>query len=137
MVKNVPEVFEIPPEEWAEMEHAHNWAWHPLVPVIRPVDDPEALAKWEASVVPQNRKRVRDFLFSEFGDICPICETAIPQDREQGWADSAEVDHLIPTANGGPDTWGNVRLAHRHCNQRRNDLPLGELEPAMMRESAC
>ena len=28
----------------------------------------------------------------------------------------ATVDHLIPIAKDGTHTWGNVALAHRHCN---------------------
>ncbi|MCC3277520.1 HNH endonuclease [Arthrobacter sp. zg-Y20] len=35
-----------------------------------------------------------------------------------GRPDSAEVDHIIPHAQGGPDTIENTRVICRQCNQR-------------------
>ena len=29
------------------------------------------------------------------------------------------VDHVIPLAIGGADTWANVKLAHRSCNSKK------------------
>lgn len=31
------------------------------------------------------------------------------------------VDHIVAHANGGTDTWDNVQLAHRICNDRKRD----------------
>lgn len=33
--------------------------------------------------------------------------------------DAATVDHVVPLARGGDDTWANVRLAHFLCNVRK------------------
>jgi hypothetical protein len=45
------------------------------------------------------------------GDRCGYCLS--PQRLVQGWL---EVEHLVPTALGGPDTEDNLWLACRLCN---------------------
>ena len=48
---------------------------------------------------------------------CPICQT--PLDYEwSGRPNSAEVDHINPHANGGPDHIDNTRVICRTCNRR-------------------
>lgn len=49
---------------------------------------------------------------------CPLC------DRGLDWLyskrpNSAEVDHIIPHAQGGEDSVSNARIICRHCNQSR------------------
>lgn len=52
--------------------------------------------------------------------LCPDGR-AIRRRRAAGqndpWAPTA--DHIIPRSLGGPDTMGNLRAAHRHCNNAR------------------
>ena len=31
------------------------------------------------------------------------------------------IDHVIPLARGGKHSWSNIRLAHKHCNELKND----------------
>lgn len=51
---------------------------------------------------------------------CPLCGT--PLDYTQGrQPNSAEVDHILPHANGGPDELDNLRVICRHCNQSRGN----------------
>lgn len=57
---------------------------------------------------PQRRQRVLD----EHGRRCYICGRSYP-------ASSLEVDHVIPLAEGGPDTPGNLRPACRRCHHRK------------------
>lgn len=34
------------------------------------------------------------------------------------------IDHVVPLSKGGLHAWGNVRLAHRRCNNAKRDIPL-------------
>jgi RNA-directed DNA polymerase len=36
----------------------------------------------------------------------------------QGW-DAIEVDHIVPTADGGKDVWNNLQLLHLHCHDAK------------------
>lgn len=51
---------------------------------------------------------------------CCICHKEMePYHREAGRnPNAASVEHLIPRRENGPNTVGNVRLAHRSCNNR-------------------
>ncbi len=51
---------------------------------------------------------------------CCICGDLMePYHRDAGKnPDAASIEHLIPKRDSGPDTVGNVRLAHRSCNNR-------------------
>lgn len=52
------------------------------------------------------------------GWTCHICGK--PTSRTRGnKRESPSVDHLVPLSCGGTHTWGNVALAHRHCNAVR------------------
>lgn len=63
------------------------------------------------------------------GGICQICGS--PVDLTDGWYDERgifhigrnypTVDHITPLACGGDNTWGNVQLAHQHCNSAKRD----------------
>lgn len=35
-------------------------------------------------------------------------------------------DHVIPKSKGGQNSWENIRLAHRICNSKKANIPLGE-----------
>lgn len=50
--------------------------------------------------------------------LCCICGEAMePYHRDAGKNPAAaSIEHLIPKRDKGPDTVGNVRLAHRSCN---------------------
>ncbi|MGO1319918.1 MAG: HNH endonuclease [Galactobacter sp.] len=60
---------------------------------------------------------------------CPICRVHLDYDEGQR-PNSAEVDHIVPHSQGGPDHISNVRVICRRCNQRRGDgLPRGRKRP--------
>jgi 5-methylcytosine-specific restriction endonuclease McrA len=50
---------------------------------------------------------------------CHICGEAI--DWDANWLDpkSFVVDHVIPLAKSGPDTYANKAAAHRECNSKK------------------
>jgi 5-methylcytosine-specific restriction endonuclease McrA len=51
---------------------------------------------------------------------CHLCGKKVPSVAGTAKrSDGATVDHLVPIADGGAHTWGNVRLAHRFCNLSR------------------
>lgn len=68
-------------------------------------------------------------LIDRDGGICQICGD--PVDQSDGWYDEdcrfhigcnyPTVDHIIPLAKGGDNTWGNVQLAHLRCNSAKRD----------------
>lgn len=60
------------------------------------------------------RKRVRQ----RDGDMCWICGKAMSFDHPASNR-SATLDHILPLKCGGATTMGNLKLAHRLCNQRR------------------
>ena len=46
-----------------------------------------------------------------------------------------EVDEIVPVSKGGsPYAWGNVRLVHRICNQRRGNAMVGAQREARARK---
>jgi hypothetical protein len=47
---------------------------------------------------------------------CYLCGLDVPRDAR--WPDSSAgtIDHVIPVAQGGPNTMSNLRLAHWICN---------------------
>lgn len=55
---------------------------------------------------------------------CCIChEMMEPYHRDAGKnPNAASIEHLVPKRENGPDTVGNVRLAHRSCNNRLGAL---------------
>jgi hypothetical protein len=48
---------------------------------------------------------------------CWLCGQAIDPAARGPW--QATVDHLVPRSRGGGNEPGNLRLAHRRCNNRR------------------
>lgn len=63
---------------------------------------------------------VVDYWWSVQDGNCCICGNGMrPYHRDAGKnPDAASIEHLIPKRDNGPDTAGNVRLAHRSCNNR-------------------
>ena len=55
---------------------------------------------------------------------CCICSAPMePYHRDAGRnPNAASIEHLIPRRDDGPNTVGNVRLAHRSCNNRLGGL---------------
>ena len=49
------------------------------------------------------------------GYICSYCNNEILS------IDDAEVDHIIPFAQGGKTDISNAQLLHRHCNREKSD----------------
>lgn len=68
----------------------------------------------------EEKLEVVRYWWREQRGICHLCkDRELPMEsytnRAKGpW--SATVEHIIPKRDGGPDTVGNVRLAHNWCN---------------------
>lgn len=68
-------------------------------------------------------------LYKRDKGICHICgERCNPKDIEvtiEGYyiagRNYPSIDHVVPISKGGKHIWGNVRLAHRHCNAIKSD----------------
>jgi hypothetical protein len=52
---------------------------------------------------------------------CPICLTPLDLKNRFPHPASADLDHILPSARGGPNTIGNLQLAHRCCNGSKCD----------------
>lgn len=65
-----------------------------------------------------NRDRFRARIKATKAD-CHICGR--PIDYSLPWLDPGAfvVDHVIPLARNGTDTWDNVKAAHRSCNSTK------------------
>ena len=55
------------------------------------------------------------------GWICHLCTGSVSPHLwgHHSNPDAPVIDHVIPVARGGDDTFENVRLAHRVCNARK------------------
>lgn len=51
---------------------------------------------------------------------CPMCKTWLDYEHSLQW-NSPEVDHIIPAAQGGPDTKDNTQVLCQTCNRRKGD----------------
>ena len=56
-----------------------------------------------------------------YGTCCHLCKMEIDFSAprscgKDGWEMAFHVDHVIPIAQGGPDTLENVRPSHARCN---------------------
>lgn len=70
-------------------------------------------AQWKAIV-----KEVRERELDNGLTNCPLCGTGLDWLYSKR-PNSAEVDHIIPHAQGGEDSANNARVICRHCNQSR------------------
>lgn len=60
-----------------------------------------------------------DKLWEKSCGICWLCHDYVDWDF-----DEPTRDHVIPFSQGGVSDWSNIRLAHKQCNQFR-DNPTG------------
>lgn len=65
-----------------------------------------------------NAAHKRKILWDRQQGCCWICGGRLMATEDRG-ADSATLDHVIPRAAGGGGHIGNLRLAHRRCNEER------------------
>lgn len=64
------------------------------------------------------------------GWICGICGKKV--DKRQSFGPYApSVDHIVPIADGGTDTWDNVQLAHVRCNSAKGRKTLADAMKAV------
>lgn len=52
---------------------------------------------------------------------CYICGDMVNMTLDSNDEYYGSIDHVIPISKGGTHTWGNVKLAHRHCNSVKNN----------------
>ncbi len=72
------------------------------------------------------RRNVRAWLRAQ-GMPCHLCGRPIDYSLPAGDPWSFEVDEIVPVSKGGsPIDRANVAPAHRLCNQRRGNKPLGK-----------
>lgn len=81
------------------------------------------------------RRKVRKWLRDQ-GRPCHICGQAIDYTLPAGHPMSFECDELVPVSRGGsPYDPANVDAAHRICNEKRGNKPLGV--PQRPRDLPC
>lgn len=56
--------------------------------------------------------KVHSRLIAKQKGLCPICDKIIEFEH------AIEVDHMIPIAEGGKDTYSNLRLLHKLCHRK-------------------
>lgn len=69
-----------------------------------------------------NNKSIKLQLLWEYGNRCAICGKKIRN------LDDLTVDHIIPKAKGGKNLISNCQLAHKICNELKNDTLPDEYE---------
>lgn len=75
------------------------------------------------------RDRFRERLFQQQNGLCHICGEPMTLERGRGSNVGrlfATFDHVLPHALGGTAHYTNIKLAHRKCNNARNERPLQE-----------
>lgn len=78
--------------------------------------------------------RFRYAIYQRDGWVCQLCGEDVNRNART-WDDwAASLDHIIPRSTGGPDTWENLRLAHRWCNAIRGD---GTYHADLFEEASC
>jgi 5-methylcytosine-specific restriction endonuclease McrA len=70
----------------------------------------------------RNTNRVLELLDRD-GNLCWICGTPLNLHYEDDRFPHITVDHVVPKCRGGTLARSNIRLAHRFCNNRRQDRP--------------
>lgn len=67
------------------------------------------------------RKLIRDFLRERDGDLCCWCNE--PMDFDNLGSDTPRVptfEHVVRRADGGENSFENLKLAHKKCNNERH-----------------
>lgn len=52
------------------------------------------------------------------GWVCQLCFEPVDPSLSGNHPDGATADHVIPRSMGGTSEPGNLRLAHRRCNEK-------------------
>lgn len=66
------------------------------------------------------RRQRRELLRKKFGGRCAYCNTPTGRD--------GTIDHYVPKAHGGTNTWPNLRWSCRSCNETKGDMQPHEWE---------
>lgn len=107
---------------------------------VRPDEsDVEAFVAWTATNLPSSRARVAEELVRWHGSTCQLCGEPVDMTLKGIHPGRWNVDHILPKANGGLNTWGNVQLTHKACNGQKLNLVLPEPPPwlyAQLRRAA-
>jgi 5-methylcytosine-specific restriction endonuclease McrA len=70
-------------------------------------------------------------VFSTYSGKCALCRRSTPKSKRGTTARNApEIDHIVPIAVGGSDTYDNVQLLCRECNQKKAKSIIGQLRLA-------
>jgi len=72
----------------------------------------------------EEKLRVVAYWWDQQGGKCCICGSEMePYHRDAGRnPNAASIEHLVPRRENGPNKAGNVRLAHRSCNNEEGAL---------------
>lgn len=68
----------------------------------------------------------RTALFKAQGGRCFWCQQPMVLGGRQNRPEFATLDHVIPKAHGGRNTWQNLVCACRRCNSTRGTKPPDE-----------
>lgn len=55
------------------------------------------------------------------GTDCYLCGEEVDNEVHYTERTYPTIEHVIPISKGGTHTWGNVKLAHRHCNALKSN----------------
>lgn len=58
-------------------------------------------------------------LYKRDHGVCYLCGKHLILNNDYNRFDAPTIDHVIPIAKGGTNTWGNVKLACRDCNVKK------------------
>lgn len=61
---------------------------------------------------------IANVVFERDGWVCCRCGKPVDRELDHPHPEAGTLDHVIPIHAGGSHDPGNVRLAHRICNQR-------------------
>lgn len=88
-------------------------------------------SEWKLDVRPAEWRRLRLLVLEAAGWRCSLCREALhPKQCKPACDLDAQVDHVIPLADGGTSAAANLRAVCRGCNQRKAD-GLGPAQPTV------
>jgi len=93
-----------------------------------------AIAEWNTRPVPTEKRKVATHLAMWFGSNCNLCHTPVDLELRHPHPGSFNVDHIVPKALGGTNTWGDVWLAHKGCNSQKNSISVPEPDAPLYAE---
>lgn len=84
---------------------------------------------------PVRRRDLAEMLHWAGDGLCQICFTPIDLTLPMHHPGRMQLDHIIPTSQGGTDALGNIQLTHGRCNNEKNDgYRRGYPSPELARE---